>query len=172
MAHSRSLRFDFDTLETRRLLSASHVAAHHPKAATAAAPLVLNGTLTVDNKVSSSMMNFDGSTTISTPVSGQLATLGAVHGTWLDGTDQYGDDLGTNILQLHAASGSVTIAFSDLTPGKIHHVAGGGMYTVHPQRLQAGTGAYHGTSESGSIEMTTNAARSVVQSFTLSTTTK
>ena len=172
MARSRTLRFDFHELETRTLLSASHVTAHHPKVAVAAAPLVLDGTLAVNNNASTSMMNPDGSTTISTPVSGQLATLGAVHGTWLDETDQYGDDLGSNLLQLRAASGTVSIAFTDLTPGKIHHVTGGAVYTVHPQQLQSGTGAYHGASESGSIEMITNTARTVVQSLTLGTTTK
>jgi len=39
----------------------------------------------------------------------------------------------------------------------------------HPQRIYGGTGAYARASESGSIELTTNAARTEVVSMTLHT---
>ena len=68
MNHVRSLFFE--SLEGRRLLSNAHVNAAHAKPAVVATPLVLSGTLTVDNKAASTVMNEDGSTTTSIPVSG------------------------------------------------------------------------------------------------------
>ena len=45
--------------------------------------------------------------------------------------------------------------------------AGGAVYYQHPQHVSGGTRAYTRARENGSIELTTNTARTVVESMTL-----
>ena len=67
MSHVRSL--GFEDLEDRKLLSHGHIVAH-PKHAFAATPLVLDGTLTVNDKKATTMMDAQGNTTTSIPWQG------------------------------------------------------------------------------------------------------
>jgi len=137
-----------------------------------ASPLALDGTLTVDNKASTTTMNLDGSTTTLVKVAGQLGTLGEVHGVWTESVDTYGDPTGPDTLQLHDAKGTFIVAFNEQNAGREHRLAGGAVDYAVAQRVYDGTGAYAPASESGSIELTTNSARTVVQSMTLNTQTK
>ena len=166
MSHVRSLCFD--ALEERKLLSRGHVVAH-AKHAVVATPLVLNGTLTVNNRGTTTSMDEQGDTTTSTPVAGQLGTLGEVRGIWNESADSEGDYLGPDTLKLHNAKGSVNVAFNADNPGQLHRIAAGGVYYQHPQLVSGGTRAYAHVKESGSIELNTNAARTVVESMTIST---
>jgi len=169
MSQFRSLCFE--ALEARRLLSRTHVVPH-ARPAMMASPLVLDGTLTVENKATTTTMNLDGSTTTSVPVAGQLGTLGEVHGVWTESVDTYGDPTGPDTLQLHDAKGTFLVAFNEQNAGREHRLAGGAVDYAVAQRVYDGTGAYARASESGSIELTTNSARTVVQSMTLNTQTK
>ena len=69
MSHVRAL--GFDALESRRLLSGTHVALPHTLPMIAAGPVVLDGTLTVNSSAAVSNTNPDGSSTTMTPVSGR-----------------------------------------------------------------------------------------------------
>ncbi len=81
MSRVRAHAFSFDALEDRTLMTAAHrVARPHTTPMIAGTPLVLNGTLAVDNSLSSSIDNPDGSTTTSTPLAGNLSSLGKVEG--------------------------------------------------------------------------------------------
>ena len=135
----------------------------------AAAPLVLNGTLTVDNNpdATSTTMNADGSMTTSVAVAGQLGTLGRVHGIWNETMDAYGDYEGPDELILRAQrdrspSGSTTRTRNQCARSRR-------ISYQHAQVVLGGTGAYAKESESGSIEVTTNAARTQIVSLTLMT---
>ncbi len=170
MKRVRSLRFD--TLESRRLLSTAHLALAHAARA-AAVPLVVTGTLTVDNNPDdiSSTTNIDGSTTTSVPVAGQLGALGKVRGVWNESVDEFGDYDGPDTLILHNAKGSFGVAFNDSPTSKpsSHAKTGGAITYEHAQQVLGGNGAYARATESGSIEVTTNAARTKVASLTLQT---
>ncbi len=157
MSHARLLFFE--SLEARKLLSSTHAVAAHARPAVAATPLVLNGTLTVDNKAASTMMNDDGSTTTSIPVSGQISTLGKVHGTWNESADQYGDYEGPDTIQLRGAKGLIVVAFSNANPGTAIHNGNSSLSYDHPQIVEGGTRAYSRGIESGSIMLTTNPAQ-------------
>jgi hypothetical protein len=170
MSHVRSI--SFDSLESRQLLSKAHVVAAHAKPAVAATLLVLNGTLTVDNKAASTTMNEDGSTTTSIPVSGQLSALGQVRGTWEESSDQYGDYEGPDTIQLRGSKGSIVIAFSDASHLPISHPGRGSVSYQHPQLLFSGTRAYSRTTEGGLITLTTNPARNSIETMTLTTTSR
>ena len=168
MNHVRSLCFD--ALEERKLLSRGHLVAQ-AKHAVAATPLVLNGTLTVNNRGTTTSMDELGDTTTSTPVAGQLGTLGEVRGIWNESADSEGDYLGPDTLQLHNSKGSFTVEFNADNPGQLHRIAGGGVYYQHPQLVSGGARAYAHVKESGSIDLNTNTARTVVQTMTISTQT-
>jgi hypothetical protein len=170
MSYARSLVFE--SLEERKLLSKAHVAVAHDTPAAVKTPLVLTGTLTVDNKAASTTMNVDGSTTTSIPVSGQIGALGEVHGIWDESADQYGDYEGPDTIQLRGAKGTVVIAFSNATPGSAYHNGNGSVSYQHPQIFESGTRAYARSTESGSIALTTNAAHHSIASMTLATTSK
>jgi hypothetical protein len=159
-----------ETLETRQLLSTAHVAVAHAARA-AAAPLVLNGTLTVDNNpdATSTTMNADGSMTTSVAVAGQLGALGRVHGIWNETTDAYGDYEGPDELILRGARGSFAVGFNNENTKPVHAKMHGAISYQHAQVVLGGTGAYAKESESGSIEETTNAARTQIVSLTLMT---
>ena len=116
MSHVHSLHFE--SLEARELLSTTHpAAAHaakaHAKAAVATVPLVLDGTLTVNNSEAISDENLDGGYTTSVPVSRAARALGQVTGVWYESTDAYGDYLGPDTITLHGAQGAFTIAFNN-----------------------------------------------------------
>jgi len=166
MKHVHSLRFE--TLEARQLLSRAHVAVAHA-ARPPATPVVLNGTLTVDNNPSATTttMNEDGSMTTSVPVAGQLGALGQVHGIWNETVDSFGDYEGPDTLTLHDSSGAVVVAFNNASSKPADVKARGAVSYEHPQMVYGGTGAYARPSESGSIELTTNAARTQIVSMTL-----
>ncbi len=159
----------FDALEPRKLLTKAHVVAAHAVPAAVAAPLVLDGTLTVNNHAATTNMNDDGSSTTSTPVSGQLGALGEVRGTWDESVDEFGDYMGPDTLRLRGPKGTIFIAFSNQDPGKPHPSAHGAVYHEETQRLYEGTGAYARPSESGTIDLTSNAARTAIASLTLQT---
>ena len=164
MRRLRSL--SFEPLEVRKLLSRAHVAAHG-RPAVALTVLPLTGTLTVENKASMTSTDAQGDVMSSTPIVGQLGTLGEVRGTWSTESDQYGDYMGPDTLRLHNARGSVVVLFSEQNTSSVQHLAGGATATVHPQLAGNGTRAYARTRESGTITLTTNSARTVVVSMTL-----
>ena len=165
MTHVHFLRFE--TLEARQLLSMTHVAVAHAARA-AAPPFVLNGTLTVDNNpdASSTIRNAEGLMTTSVPVAGQLGTLGQVHGIWEKTVGAHGDYYqAPDELILRDSKGSFVVAFTQ----PAHTKAPGVVSYERAQVVLGGTGAYARASERGSIEVTTNAARTQVVSLTLQT---
>src|ERR1700722_15533777 len=109
MSHVRSLCFE--ALEARKLLSRGQIVAHS-KHAVVATPLVLNGTLTINNRGTTVTTDEQGNTTTSTPVTGQVGTLGEVRGIWNESADSEGDYVGPDTLQLHNAKGSFIVAFN------------------------------------------------------------
>jgi hypothetical protein len=130
--------------------------------------LFLNGILTVDNKASSTSMDISGDTTTSIPVSGQLGALGEVHGTWKQTDDALGDYMGPDTIQLHNSRGTFVVQFSEQRIKAVRHLPGGAVEHVDPQIASQGTGAYAGAKESGTIELTSNAAHTQIESITLS----
>jgi hypothetical protein len=168
MRRSYSLRFD--VLEAKQLLAA-HVAAAHakPKTTPVAVPLVLNGTLAVDPKGATQTENVDGSSTTSTPVSGQLGALGQVRGVWNESVDMMGDVTGIDALRLRNAQGTLVIGFDNSAPGKPRPGGHGTAYIEDAQHVYTGTGAYaHGT-EAGSIQIVSNARQTAVKDLVLHT---
>jgi hypothetical protein len=168
MKRVHSLRFE--TLEGRQMLSTVHPAiAHHARAA--GISLVLNGTLMVDNNPNAMLQtsNIDGSTTTSIPISGQLGTVGKVRGVWEETADQFGDYEGPDTLILHDAKGSFGVTFNNQNARPMQAKAHGAVTYQHAQTVPGGNGAYARATESGTIELTTNAARSKVVSLTLQT---
>jgi hypothetical protein len=165
MRHVHSLRFE--VLEPRRLLARVHVTVAHPASAMDVVPLVLNGSLAVDDRAAITSMNVDGSTTTSVPVAGRLGTVGEVRGVWNESVDTYGNHDGPDVLRLQNSKGTLVITFNNENPGKATFLAPGNVYFPHTQRLFAGTGAYAHALESGTIEVISNAAKTVVKSLAL-----
>ncbi len=165
MSRAHSPRFD--ALEARELLSGAHAARAHAAPAAIAAPLVLDGTLTADQHAAVTTTNLDGGYTTSVPVSGRLGGLGQVHGVWSESTDATGQYLGPDTVTIHGSQGSLTIAFSDATPGPAHRTGPHSVSYRHAQRLTDGTGAYARATERGTIALNMNAAHSAVASLTL-----
>jgi hypothetical protein len=168
MNHVRSI--SFEALEARELLSRGHIPAQS-KPAVAVTPLAINGTLKINNNGTKTSTDAQGNLTVSTPVSGQLGAMGKVRGMWNESSDSEGDYIGPDTLQLHNAKGSFVVAFNADNPGQLHPIAGGGANYEHIQRIVSGAHAYAGVKESGSIELTTNSARTVVESMTITTVT-
>ena len=164
MRHGRPLCFE--SLEEKKLLSGSHVAAHN-RAAVATTLLELTGTLKVHNQAAMTSTDENGDVMTSTPVTGQLGSLGEVRGTWNTASDEYGDYMGPDTLQLRTANGSFVVQFSEQNIDSVQHLAGGATETVHPQLASDGTRAYARAKESGTIELTSNPARTAVGSMTL-----
>jgi hypothetical protein len=171
MKRVHSLRFE--TLEGRRMLSTTHPAVAHAAhvSRAAAVSLVLNGSLTVDNNpdAATSTTNVDGSTTTSLPVSGELSGLGRVRGIWNETLDEFGDYEGPDTLILRDAKGAFGVAFNNQNSTPANAKTHGAITFDHAQKVLGGTGAYARASESGSIGVTTNAARTQVVSLTLQT---
>jgi hypothetical protein len=168
MSHIRSL--NFEALETREFLSTGHArVAHDALAAVAVRPIVLDGTLAVDNKPNAGVtnVNMEDSTTTSTPVAGHLATLGEVRGVWNKTQDVFGDPHGLDTLRLHNSKGSLILIFNGQQAAQAHPAGHGAMYYEYAQKLYDATGAYAGTSETGTVKLTTNANRSQLYSITL-----
>ncbi len=103
------------------------------------------------------------------PVAGRLGTLGVVHGVSNESVDEYGDYIGPDTLRLHASNGAFVVAFSNQTPGPAHAAGHGAVYYEHAQRVYNPKGADTGDSETGTIELFTNPARTSVVSMKLST---
>ncbi len=164
MRHVRALRLE--ALEGRVLLSTAHPKAAHP----VKTPLTLVGTLNVDDKASQAIANPDGSTTTTVPVAGTLGALGKVQGVWNENMDSYGDATGPDVLRLHNASGTLVLSFPNVNPGKARPFGPGTVAFQHKQKLAAGTGAYANASESGTIKVVSNSAKTVVKSLVLSST--
>jgi len=165
--------FGFEALEARMLLSTGHVAATHAarEVAAPAAQLMLDGTLTVDNRAAVMVAdtNVDGGSTTATPVSGQFATLGTVRGVWDESIDAYGDYVGPDTITLRSPKGTIVIAFSEQSLLHTHTVAHGSANYEYPQREISGAGAYAHSSEKGTIELTTSNARTSIVSMQLQT---
>jgi hypothetical protein len=157
----------YDALEDRKLLSTAHVSAHS-RPAIVVTPLVLNGTLTADSKAATTTMDEEGDTTTMIPVAGQLGALGEVRGTWSETQDEYGDYMGPDTVRLHDSNGTFVVAFSEQNTKTFHHLAGGTLESVHPEHTSEGSGAYVHSKGSGTIALTTNAARTAIQTMTLS----
>ena len=153
-------------LETRQLLSGAHHVEPHVKHPVAGSALVINGTLAVDNNAASVTMDAEGDTITSTPVAGQLGALGEVHGVWTTSDDEYGDYMGPDTLKVHDPSGTFVVQFNE-SAGHARRIGGGAVQYSDPQLAADGTSAYAGSRESGTIELTTNAARSSVTTLTL-----
>lgn len=170
MSHVRTLCFDH--LEARKLLTKVHHGAVHKAAAVVAVPLVLDGTLTVNNKDAMQNMDTGTATTTSTavPIAGKLGSLGHVTGVWEETTDEYGDYLGPDMLLLHSSQGSFIVAFNDATSGPSYKNSNGTIYYQHDQHTGDPTGAFAGESESGTLNLNMNHARTEVESITLDTT--
>jgi hypothetical protein len=172
MRHARSL--EFDGLEARKLLSRAHapVVHHAVKAEVATVPLVLNGTLTVDNKAAQeTSTNGFGGETISTPVSGVLSGVGKVHGQWNENLGSFGDYLGANVLVLQNKQGSFMISFGTENAKNSTRTAKGFIFAPIPQHIVSPTGAYAHSAETGSIVLNTNASRELVLNMSLSSAT-
>lgn len=165
MSHVYFLRFE--ALEARKLLSKVHVAVAHT--APASVPLVLDGTLTVDSKAASSSTNPDGSTTTTVPVAGRLGALGEVRGLWYENADAFGDSSGPDTITLRNSKGAFGVAFNDQSSVQAHPIGNGAVSYEHAQRVLGGAGAYAHASESGSIELVTNKAKTQVVSLELNT---
>jgi hypothetical protein len=167
MKYAHSLRFE--ALEARQLLSRGHHVTVAHVARPPATPVVLDGTLNVDNNANatSSTTNVDGSMTTSVPVAGQLGAMGQVHGIWNETVDSFGDYEGPDTLTLHAAKGAVVVVFNNQNGSAANVKSRGPVIYEHPQMVYGGNGAYARTSESGTIELTSNAARTRIVSMTL-----
>jgi hypothetical protein len=169
MSHVHCL--GFDALEARELLSKTHVTVPHTVPANIVTPIVLSGTVAVDNNTNAAVttMNPDGSETRSLPIAGRLGTLGKFRGVWNETVDAYGFINGPDVLRLHDSEGTMIIVFNDATPGATHAAAHGSIETEQTQKLYSGTGAYARSSEIGSIDLVSNRAQTQVVSLVLHT---
>ena len=135
MSHVRAL--GFDALEARKLLTAAHIAALHTTPMIVAAPVVFDGTLTVDNN-QRTRPRTPTAAQPHRPPSPALGALGKVRGVWNKNLDQFGDPTGLDVLRLHAPKGSLIIMFNTPNTVKPHAAAHG---TVYYPRLRSSTAA-------------------------------
>jgi hypothetical protein len=170
MSKYRPLRIE--ALEDRKLLAAAR-ARHTPPAPPPPPPtvLVLDGTLAVDNNAATATENANGTQLTSTPVAGKLGTLGTVRGVWNETVDVNGNTTGLDTLRLRDAKGTLLIAFNNTNPGAQFRNSRGQPYYEDAQRLDVATGSYANTSETGTIELTTNSSATLVDGLTLHTKT-
>jgi hypothetical protein len=164
MKHKHALQFE--PLEGRRLLSGAH-AAHDRARPADAGSLSISGTLTVNNKQTITTSNYSYEYTTEAPVSGTLVGIGKVRGDWVENTNQTGEMASPDIITLKTPKGGFTIAFSNASSGPAQK-NGATVYYQHPQKLIAGSGAFAGATESGSIDLNENAKHTEVESITLS----
>ena len=163
MRHDRCL--GFDDLEARKLMTRTHLGGHHA----AAVPLVLDGTLTTNQKAANSTDDGIGDVIRSVPVAGVLAGVGKVHGLWTEGLNAYGTPLALDTIQLHGAQGSFTVSFDTTNLGTAHATALGASFNKLPQHVTSGSGGDARASETGTIVVNTNATKTAVESMTLTT---
>ena len=83
--------------------------------------------------------------------------------------DSFGDYEGPDTLILHASNGALVVAFNNENSPRAGVKVGGAISYKHAQMFYGGDGAYARASESGTIELTTNAARTEIVSMTLHT---
>jgi hypothetical protein len=179
MRHVRSL--GFDDLESRKLMTKVHPAAAHidpfppasstpPTAAEVAAPqtLTLQGTLTANTKAARIITDDFGDQTTATPVSGVLAGIGLVHGTWDESADEAQQYLGPDSIQLHNSKGSFVIGFDATSLGQSVQTSQGTVYPGAGLQLDNGTGIYANATASGYVQEVTNARQTVIEGLTLS----
>jgi hypothetical protein len=138
-----------------------------------ATPLVLDGTLMVNNSpaYATTTSNQDGGSSTSLPVAGRFSGLGSVRGYWTETTDQFDDIEGLDTLRLRDSKGTFIIAFNNETPGQKHFGPHGSMSYEHAQRFYLGTGAYKNSSESGTLDLTTNPTQTEVVSISVKSKT-
>jgi hypothetical protein len=169
MRKTRSL--GFDDLEARKLLTKVHHAALHVAPVLASSSpaevLALDGTLVANNKAATILTDGYGDQTTATPVSGVLAGLGMVHGTWDETVDGNGKYLGPDEIQLHTSKGSFIVAFDATTLGQGAPTAQGMVYNGAAVEVVDGTGAYAKASATGFIQENTNAKQTVIESLAL-----
>ena len=163
MRQDRSLRFE--CLEDRSLLSTVHYSAAHHAAATV--PVVLSGTLSVNNHATTSAMNGDGSSTVTAPLKGQVGGMGQVRGIWEETTDSFGGFSGPDMIRLHNAKGTVVLTFDNQNSASPHRDANGAFYYEHTQRALGGTGAFAHAAESGTIQLLMRTPKANVNSIVL-----
>ena len=83
--------------------------------------------------------------------------------------DSFGDYEGPDTLSIHASKGIFAVAFNNDNSPRAGVRVGNAVNYEHPQIIYGGTGAYARASESGTITLTTNAARTEIVSMTLHT---
>ena len=166
MSHAYSLRFD--VLEGRELMTA-RVAAAHARPAKVVVPVILNGTLAVNDNASSTNSNPDGTYTTSVPVAGTLGGVGKVRGVWNETVDQFGDVSGLDAIRLYNGQGTIVIGFDNEAPGKPRPAGRGTVFVEDRQNVYAGTAAYAHATETGSIEVVSNAAQTAAKELILHT---
>lgn len=149
---SRDRRLEIEALETR--LPLSH--------ATAAAPLILDGTLSVKKDAAYRTTNSDGSTTTTIPVSGALGSLGKVRGFWFQNFDMYGNYMSPDSLNLKSGKGSVSVIFDHVTPTHVK-----GKIVSYNQRAHGETGAVQRSVESGTLELIASTSRKSAQTIVI-----
>ena len=165
MRHARRPRLE--GLESRQLLTTSHLAAAASVHADYLVLLPLDGTLTVSRKPTSVVVDHYGDTTRSTPVAGVLGTVGKVQGTWTEEANAYGDPLTADTLQLHNAQGSFVVSFRTEHHGKAHKTVQGTSFEPLAEHLSGGTKEYKRAYESGAITVNTDPTGKVVESMTI-----
>ncbi len=165
---TRKHSLEFEPLEARKLLAHAH--AHHAvvhATAVAAAPLVIDGTLSVNNRSAVMTTNPDGSSTSETPVSGVLGSMGKFQGTWYESVDAYGSYQGPDTIQLHNSKGAILIAFNDQNPVKAGSSSQSALARVYSQKVLGGAGAYAKATETGTVEVVLNPAKTGVKTMEL-----
>ena len=109
----------------------------------------------------------------STPVAGQLGALGEVHGIWNETSDEYGDYMGPDTFAAPYRQGIFRCSIQRAEHRRRSPYRGGRRSSLSTRSSPAdGTGAYARTKESGTIELTTNSARTIVDSMTLTSQAK
>ena len=166
MRHTRSLCFD--SLEERKLLSRA-TSGPHARPAVTATSLVLTGTLRVQNKAAKTSMDPQGDVMTSTPVAGQLGTLGQV--------PRYLERNFRSVRRLPRprypatsyVPGILHVAFSEQKTDSVAHLAGGATETVPlaarvwwHRRLRPKQGEWHDRADQ-------QLARTAVVTMTLTT---
>jgi hypothetical protein len=168
MRHLFSPRLE--TLEVRELLSRARIAiAHHRPRVAVSTPIALDGTLSVKNRASSMTMNADGSSSTTTPVSGQLGALGKVRGIWTESTDNLGSPSGNDTIRLHNSKGALVIVLSNQTSGRAISAGHGIVSYNRAQQVVGLPGAYAHVSEKGMVELTSNKANTGIATMVVTT---
>jgi hypothetical protein len=157
------------------LLSKIHHAAAQadpaPKAtatpAAVASTLNLNGTLVVDMKAATQQDDAESDTITMVPVTGDLGTLGKVHGVWSETVDEFGDYLGPDTIEFATSQGTFTIAFDSANLGNAKKVGHASVFPPLAQQLDGATGIFAKDAENGSLQVITNPSKGVAETMTI-----